>query len=123
MNEHKDEQKLLDFLKKYRPIPPESSPDFEERIFRAITQESPIKASKFRPLEGGKLYLFPRFTWSIAAGIFVALLGIFAGNYYGNFSAKVEPLDDHHLEDFLVNNWQSTMDDISLEIVNSSDEN
>ncbi len=103
MTEPIEEQKLLYFLKRNSPIPPDSIPDLEEKIMAAIAQEPRINQTTVRRL------------WLVPAAIVTSVL-ITVSGYFLFKATQIQPVaqgQEAELEAFIINNWDSTLHDSS----------
>ena len=103
MTEPIEDQKLVYFLKRNSPIPPDSIPDLEERIIIAIAQEPRINQTTVKRL------------WLVPAGIVTSVL-ITVSGYFLFKPTQIQPVaqgQEAELEAFLINNWDSTLHDSS----------
>lgn len=103
MTEPIEDQKLVYFLKRNSPIPPDSIPDLEERIIIAIAQEPRINKTTIKRL------------WLVPAAIVTSVL-ITVSGYFLLKPTQIQPVaqgQEAELEAFLINNWDSTLHDSS----------
>jgi hypothetical protein len=103
MTEPIEDQKLVYFLKRNLPNPPDSIPDLEERIIVAIAQEPRINKTTVK-----------RF-WLVPAAIVTSVL-ITVSGYFLFKPTQLQPVakgQEAELEAFLINNWDSTLHDSS----------
>jgi len=103
MTEPIEDQKLVYFLKRNYPIPPDSIPDLEERIIIAIAQEPRINQTTVKRL------------WLVPAAIVTSVL-ITVSGYFLFKPTQIQPVaqgQEAELEAFLINNWDSTLHDSS----------
>jgi hypothetical protein len=103
MTEPIEDQKLVYFLKRNYPIPPDSIPDLEERIIVAIAQEPRINQTTVKRL------------WLVPAAIVTSVL-ITVSGYFLFKPTQIQPFaqgQEAELEAFLINNWDSTLHDSS----------
>lgn len=96
-----NEDRLVDFLRANRPIPPPMSPNSEAQMMKAIADASAIVdpssvTAKISPYR--RLWLIPSV---IAAGVAIAW-----GSDRLLTSPKPNPLELASLETFLENNWE-----------------
>jgi hypothetical protein len=116
VNDNIGDEKLVNFLKQYRPNVPEVAPDFEQKVLAAIAthQDSSKEVNKFaiRRFATGnktlKVFAFPR--WVFPSAIVAGLL-IFWSGYRAFYSAQFQADDTDRLEVFLVNNWEGVLND------------
>ena len=121
MNEPINDQKLVGFLKQYRPIIPEEAPDLEQRIMVAIEgkslvanrdkdtiKNSPILSlfAKGKAKIQNRLWVFPP---AIAASLLVAWSG-----YHTLTPTRLSATEEAHLEAFLLSNWDGGVSDSNL---------
>jgi hypothetical protein len=95
-----NDDRLVDFLRANRPIPPPMSPNSETQMMKAIAEASAIASlssvpSKVSP--NRRLWLIPSV---IAAGFAIAW-----GSDRLLTSSKLNPIELASLETFLENNW------------------
>lgn len=91
-----DDTKLVAFLRQNRPIPPAANPDLEMRILAQIEGENTvIKQSK---------------PWIIPSIIGASLMMIFSGYNLWKYQ-EIASIDHESVETFLVQNWDSNMDE------------
>jgi hypothetical protein len=103
MTEPIEDQKLVYFLKRNLPNPPDSIPDLEERIIIAIAQEPRINKTTVKRL------------WLVPAAIVTSVL-ITVSGYFLFKPTQLQPVaqgQEAELEAFLINNWDSTLHDSS----------
>ena len=111
---HSDE-KLVSFLKQYRPNLPKAAPDFEQKLLAAIDRNEAAarklnylgtpqftESSKRLGIVGFRKWVFPS---AIAAGML-----IFGSGYRVLITAQKAD-EAAHLEAFLVNNWEGVLND------------
>ncbi len=115
MKDGNSDEKLVSFLKQYRPNFPEAAPDFEQKLLAAIdrNEAAAIKLNnreepqftgsnkKSESLGFGK-WVFPS---AIAAGLLVF------GSGYRVLVTAQKADEAAHLEAFLVNNWEGVLND------------
>ena len=115
MKDGNSDEKLVSFLKQYRPNSPEAAPDLEQKIL-AVIDRNEVAARKLN--NWGKLqftgshkksgsigfrkWVFPS---AIAAGLLV-----FGSGYRVLITAQKAD-EAAHLEAFLVNNWEGVLND------------
>ena len=116
MKDRISDQKLVNFLKQYRPNVPEATPDFEQELLAAIDRDDAV-AREFNYL--GQ----PQFTrsskrsgilcspkWAFPSAIAAGLL-VFWSGYRVLVPAQLHADEAAHLEAFLVNNWEGVLND------------
>ncbi|MEG3848196.1 hypothetical protein QT971_19655 [Microcoleus sp. herbarium19] len=121
MKDVQSDEKLVSFLKQYRPNLPESAPDFEQNILAAIDRNEAtasqlnylaeprfIESNKNSGIVGFRKWMFPA---AIAAGLLV-----FGSGYRVLVTARSHADETAHLEAFLVNNWEGVLNDSHSEI-------
>ncbi len=91
-----EEQKLVTFLKQYRPAPPATNIHIEEQLLAIVSQERLSKSSNW--------------LWVIPGAIATGLLLIYGSLIRDNFVLKIAKQTED-LEAFMVNSWQGSMDD------------
>lgn len=118
MKDVQSDEKLVSFLKQYRPNLPEATPDFEPKLLAAIDRnEAAAKklnnrgepqftgSSKRSGIVGFRKWMFPS---AIAASLLVFWSG------YGAFdTAQLPDNETAKLEAFLVTNWEGVLHDSS----------
>ncbi len=115
MKDGNSDEKLVNFLKQYRPNSPEAAPDFEQKILAAIDRNEAaaiklnyrgepefIGSHKKSGIFGFRKWMFPS---AIAAGLLV-----FCSGYRVLITAQKAD-EAAHLEAFLVNNWEGVLND------------
>ena len=103
MNEKFEDEKLVYFLKRNVPNPPDTTPDLEEKILAAIAQEPRINQTTVKRL------------WLVPAAIVTSVL-ITVSGYFLFKPTQIQPVaqgQEAELEAFLINNWDSTLHDAS----------
>lgn len=121
MKDRISDQKLVNFLKQYRPNVPEAAPDFEQELLAAIDRNDAAarelnslgkpqftRSSKRSGIVGFPQWAFPS---AIAAGLLV-----FWSGYRVLLPAQFHADEAAHLEAFLVNNWEGVLNDSPGEI-------
>jgi hypothetical protein len=115
MKDGNSDEKLVGFLKQYRPNLPEAAPDFEQKILAAIDREETarklnhlteprfIESNKNLGIVGFRKWIFPS---AIAASLLV-----FGYGYRVLVTAQFHAEEAAHLEAFLVNNWEGVLND------------
>ena len=116
MKDRISDQKLVNFLKQYRPNVPEAAPDFEQELLAAIDRNHATerelnslgepqftRSSKRSGIVGFPKWAFPS---AIAAGLLV-----FWSGYRGLVPAQFHADEAAHLEAFLVNNWEGVLNE------------
>jgi hypothetical protein len=115
MNEENSDKKLVDFLKQYRQNIPEAAPDFEQKLLATLESnevdrpdrtylETQLTASRKR----SQIACFTK--WAFPAAIAAGLLVFWSG--YRELNTAQLPADETaNLEAFLINNWESVLND------------
>lgn len=95
-NHRENHQNLVSFLRHNRPTPPHAEPDLEQRIMDSLEP---------RTIRDRQRHF--KVTWTIPSAIATGFL--FTSVSFGIRTPRIaiEPKD---LENFLVNNWQDTLD-------------
>ena len=102
-NDH-DDQKLIAFLKKHRPLPPSVKNDFEMELMSKINQIPQEKPKSSRSS------LF----WVIPSAIAASLLLVWGGINWLSLSPQVATVvTDEELEEFLIHGWYGAMGETS----------
>ena len=115
MKDGNSDEKLVGFLKQYRPISPEAAPDFEHKVLAAIDKnvasanernylgDSEFTGSQKKSgIVGFRKWVVPS---AIAAGLLVF------GSGYRVLVTAQKADEAAHLEAFLVNNWEGVLND------------
>lgn len=104
-----DDDKLINFLSQYRPVPPPASPQLEEELIKRIKQEP--MASK---------YSYHWF-WVLPGAMAATLLMIWGGDRWLRPSPQIAG-NPEELETFLMDSWTLATEDTSYtsEINNSN---
>lgn len=115
MKDGNSDEKLVSFLKQYRPNSPEAAPDFEHKVLAAIDRNEAaarkrnyLGDSQFtRSQKKSGIFGFPKWVFpsAIAAGLLV-----FGSGYRVLITAQKAD-EAAHLEAFLVNNWEGVLND------------
>lgn len=116
MKDVRSDEKLVNFLKQYRPNLPKAAPDFEQKVLAAIDRNE----------AGGRKLNYrgsPQFTdchkkseivgfrkWVFPSAIAATLL-VFGSGYRVLVTAQFHADEAAHLEAFLVNNWEGVLND------------
>lgn len=101
----KDHQKVISFLKQYRPLPPAGNPSLESQLIHQVSRES---QSNYR-----KAHLW---IWLIPGAVIASLAAI--GSHERWFQPAYQLGDRENsteLETFMVESWQETMGEMSTE--------
>lgn len=115
MKDGNSDEKLVSFLKQYRPNVPEAAPDFEQKVLAAIDRND--KATELNHLghlrftdssKNSKIVGFPK--WAFPAAIAAGLL-VFGSGYRVLVTAQLHADEAANLEAFLVNNWEGVLND------------
>ncbi|GBF81273.1 hypothetical protein [Aphanothece sacrum] len=94
-----DNRKLVDFLKKYRPLPPPISPKLETQLFATLPRKSQTRPSLSR--------LWP---WLIPGALVLGMTAIGSQSRWQEPSLQLGTGNDsEELEAFMVSNWQGTI--------------
>jgi hypothetical protein len=102
-----DDEKLVEFLRQYRPVPPPASPDAEERLLAAIDSEPQIWQSRYS------------FRWAIPALVAAGVLFVWGGIRL--FTPLTLPqgqvadrnrdaTDTADIEEFMFSSWNGAID-------------
>ncbi|HLO49427.1 MAG TPA: hypothetical protein VK211_13515 [Kamptonema sp.] len=131
MNNQISDKNLINFLKQNRPTLPEEQPDLEHNIMAAIEQERLAGWSQDR----GKIsnsFILSRFAknktninkqlWIFPSAIAASLLVAWSG-YHTLNPAKLSSTEEAHLEAFLVNNWEGSVDNSNWMPLNFTTDN
>lgn len=106
-----DDDKLVKFLRRYRPLPPPARVNLERQLLQAI-------ASQTRPRQQVRpAYLF----WTLASACLGGLLLAWGGNRW--FSPQPFPqvtASSEDLEVFLMESWQGALGETALSWPNPS---
>ncbi|MEO6862690.1 MAG: hypothetical protein ABI180_14345 [Microcoleus sp.] len=115
MKDGNSDEKLVNFLKKYRPNVPEAAPDCEQRVLAAIDRND--QARKLNNLgnsrltdssKKSKLFGFPK--WAFPPALAASVL-VFWSGYSVLFTTQFHADEEAHLEAFMVNNWDGVLND------------
>jgi len=119
MKDGNSDEKLVNFLKQYRPNVPEDAPDFEQRVLAAIDRNDRARELNHlghpRFIESSKrskIVGLPK--WAFPAAILASLLVVVSG-YRILITAQFHADEAAHLEAFLVNNWEDVLNDSRME--------
>jgi hypothetical protein len=96
-----EDDKLVNFLRQYRPLPPTGKGDREEQLMLIIAREAKVKPKRPLVLLG-----------TITSLIALSTL-IFAVYRWFNPHPQVANISDEELEAFLVESWSNTVDEPS----------
>lgn len=115
MKDGNSDEKLVSFLKQYRPNSPEAAPDFEHKVLAAIDRNEAaarkrnyLGDSQFtRSQKKSGIFGFPK--WMFPSAIAAGLL-VFGSGYRVLITAQKAD-EAAHLEAFLVNNWEGVLND------------
>ena len=116
MKDRISDQKLVNFLKQYRPNVPEAAPDFEQELLAAIDRNDaaarelnyPGKPQFTRSSKRSGIVCFPK--WAFPSAIAAGLL-VFWSGYRVLVPAQFHANEAAHLEAFLVNNWEGVLNE------------
>ncbi|MFS8119373.1 MAG: hypothetical protein ACMG55_12940 [Microcoleus sp.] len=112
MKDGNSDDKLVGFMKQYRPNLPEAAPDFEQKVLAAIDRNDAINLNYLENLRSiastkkSKIVGFPK--WAFPAAIAASLL-VFGSGYRVLVTAQHQKDEAAHLEAFLVNNWEAVL--------------
>lgn len=96
-----DDQQLPEFLRQYRPIPPEATPDLEDQLMsKIVTARKPARKRQM---------------WAVPSMIVAGLLMVFGG-YYTLILAS----DSANLEAFLESNWNDVLGERTISLQSSN---
>jgi hypothetical protein len=120
VNDRSSDEKLVNFLKQYRPNVPEVTPDFEQKVLAAIEtdRDSSKESNKFAIWRIAnvnktlKVSTLPK--WALPSAIVAGLL-IFWSSYRAFYPAQFQADETDNLEVFLVNNWEGVLNDSHAE--------
>ena len=104
MKDGNSDDKLVGFMKQYRPNLPEAAPDFEQKVLAAIDRNDAINLNYLENLRS--IVGFPK--WAFPAAIAASLL-VFGSGYRVLVTAQHQKDEAAHLEAFLVNNWEAVL--------------
>ena len=115
MKDGNSDEKLVGFLKQYRPNLPEAAPDFEHKVLAAIDRNE--AAARKRNYLGDSEFtgahkksgIFGFRKWVVPSAIAASLL-VFGSGYRVLMTAQKAD-EAAHLEAFLVNNWEGVLND------------
>ena len=115
MKDGNSDEKLVSFLKQYRPNSPEAAPDFEHKVLAAIDRneaaarkQNYLGDSQFtRSQKKSGIFGFPK--WMFPSAIAAGLLVFWSGYRVLITAQKAD--EAAHLEAFLVNNWEGVLND------------
>jgi hypothetical protein len=94
-----DNRELVDFLKKYRPLPPPVSPTLETQLFATLPRKSRAQRSSSR--------LWP---WLIPGALVLGMTAIWNESRWQEPSLQLATgTNSGELEAFMVSNWQGTI--------------
>lgn len=106
-----DDPALVNFLQRYQPEVPESSPDLEDRILYAVLDEVtqspatlPTASQDRMPTEGWKIA-----RWGIPAAIAATLTLFWSGSQIWRTAQQPGP-PDGDLEAFVTESWSGALD-------------
>ena len=116
MKDRISDEKLVNFLKQYRPNLPEAAPDFEQKLLAAIDRNDPtarefnyLRDPQFtRSSKRSGIVCFPK--WAFPSAIAAGLL-VFWSGYPVLVPGKFHTDEAARLEAFLVNNWEGVLND------------
>lgn len=101
MTNPNDDERLVEFLRQYRPDVPPAAPNLEAEIWQAIAS-SP--QSSFQPRSLRVLPPFRKLATGIAAGFLLAWGGV-------RLLTPATLIDTASLETFMVNHWDGVVDE------------
>jgi hypothetical protein len=93
-----EDDKVVNFLRQYRPHLPPLQTNREEQLMQIITQEKQATTTRLLPLLG------------IISGITALLMIMFSSYRQSNLSPGLTKTSDEELEAFLVESWSNTID-------------
>ena len=102
MTRFSDDEKLIAFLKQYRPLPPSLATNLEDKLIQKIQQEPRLSNRKF-----------PWLFWAIPSAIAASLLLVWGGSRWGQTSPQIA-VNSHEIEGFIVETWEGSMEENSL---------
>lgn len=119
MNNPNSDEKLVNFLKQYRPNLSEAAPDLEVKLLAAIdrNEEGSKKQDywgKVRSIVSTNRFIPSFRQWNLPPTI-VAMLIVFWSGYRLIVPGQFNPDEGAHLEAFLVNNWEDVLHDSRIE--------
>ncbi len=120
MNNQNSDEKLVNFLKQYRPNLSEAAPDLEVKLLAAIdrNEEAAKKQDYWEKvclMVSNNRLIIPGFRqWAFPPTI-VAMLIVFWSGYPLLVPGQFNPDEGAHLEAFLVNNWEDVLHDSRVE--------
>lgn len=94
-----EDDKVVNFLRQYRPSLPVSESDREEQLMLIITQSAKVKPKRALPLLG------------TITGFAALLTLIFASYRWFNPTPQTTTISDEELEAFLLESWSNTVDE------------
>lgn len=97
MNQLPDDEKLVAFLKQYRPVPPTPRAKVEEQLMELVTRE-PIPPARYSH----------QFFWIISSAMAGSLLIAIGGYRWLTPSSQVAT-NPEELESFMVDGWNSAV--------------
>ncbi|MEG4283904.1 hypothetical protein QUB68_12310 [Microcoleus sp. A006_D1] len=112
MKDGNSDDKLVSFMKQYRPNLPEAAPDFEQKVLAAIDRNDATNLNYLENLRSiastkkSKTVGFPK--WAVPTAIAASLL-VFGSGYRVLVTAQHQKDEAAHLEAFLVNNWEAVL--------------
>lgn len=111
MTEFPDEndERVVSFLKQYRPLPPPPSPNLEGELMRRI-ERKPIAAKSSAPL-----------LWIIPGVITVCVALVWSSSRWFNPSPKIAAHPEE-LEAFLIDTWTGVMEETPSSFQNSQNQ-
>jgi hypothetical protein len=93
-----EDDKVVNFLRQYRPHLPPLQTNREEQLMQIIAQEKQVTSSRLLPLLG------------IITGITALFMIMFSSYRQSNPSPGLTKISDEELEAFLVESWSNTID-------------
>lgn len=99
MNQLPDDEKLVAFLKQYRPVPPTGKAKVEEQLMELVTRE-PIPPARHSH----------QFFWIVSSAMAGSLLLAMGGYRWLTPSSQVAAQPEE-IESFMVDSWNSALGD------------
>lgn len=115
MNDRNSDEKLVDFLKQYRPNIPEAAPDLEQRLLAALEKDEVDRPESPLNLPEKRSRISSIAKWAFPPAIAASLL-VFWSGYRLLIPTPVHPDEVAHLEAFLLNNWDGVLNEDNGEI-------
>jgi hypothetical protein len=115
VNDRNSDEKLVDFLKQYRPNIPEAAPDLEQRLLAALEKDEVDRPESPLNLPEKRSRISSIAKWAFPPAIAASLL-VFWSGYRLLIPTPVHPDEVAHLEAFLLNNWDGVLNEDNGEI-------